>query len=195
MHRFRAVLLLALALPAASAIAADTYKVDTPHSNVQFKIRHLVSNVTGKFKTFTGTAMLDKNSPAASSIEFTVKSASIDTAADNRDQHLRSADFFDVEKYPDITFKSTKIAPSATANQYNVTGNFTMHGVTKQITIPVTFLGFAKNAWGKEIAGFELETTLDRKDYGIIWNKVLDQSGMMLGDEVKVSIALELVKQ
>jgi polyisoprenoid-binding protein YceI len=195
MKSARAVFTLTIALFTAQAFAADTYVVDKPHSNVQFKIRHLVSNVTGKFKDFTGTARLDKEAPGASAIEFSIKSASIDTAADNRDQHLRSADFFEVEKYPEITFKSTKIAASGSANVYDVTGNFTLHGVTKQITLPVTFLGFAKNAWGKEIAGFELETTLDRKEYGIVWNKVLDTGGLMLGDDVKVTIALELVKQ
>ena len=189
---FAAIALVLIAVP---AFSADTFAVDPKHSTATFKIRHLVSSVTGKFETVSGTLLIDRANPAASSVEFKIKADSINTAVEERDKHLRSSDFFDVAKYSDITFKSTKVAPTTTPNVYDVTGSFSMHGVTRQITFPVTFLGFGKDPWGNQVAGFELETLLDRKDYGITWNKVLDQGGLLLGDEVKVSIALEAVKQ
>ncbi len=160
-----------------------------------FKIRHLISSVTGKFEDVSGSIVGDHENPTEATVQFAIKTASINTAVTDRDKHLRSADFFEVEKYPEITFKSAKIAPSGTKDVYNVTGNLSIHGVTKQITIPVTFLGIAKDPWGKERAGFELEITLNRKDFGISWNKALDQGGALLGDDVKVSINLEAVKQ
>ena len=186
---FAAVLLAATPL-----LAADTFKVDKAHSYADFKIRHMMSNVTGRFGDFDATIQVDRGNPGRSSVEFTIDAASIDTGNDNRDKHLRSADFFEVEKYPVITFRSTKVAPAG-KDRFDVTGNLTIHGVTKQVTLPVIFLGFGKDQWGKERAGFEIETTLNRKDYGLNWNKALDQGGLLLADEVKVSIALEAVKQ
>ena len=182
-------------LAASTLLAGDIYKVDKAHSMTTFKVRHLISKVTGRFSDVDGTINFDRTTPQNSTVEFTIKAASIDTDNDSRDKHLRSADFFEVEKYPTITFKSTKIAPSATKDVYNVTGNLTMHGVTRQITLPVTFLGFGKDPWGNERAGFEMETTLNRKDYGINWNKALDQGGFLLADPVKITINLETVKK
>lgn len=193
MKLFRAVFLLAL-LIAMPLFAAEAFKVDKAHSHADFKIRHMMSSVTGRFSDFDATVNVDRRNPAASSVEFTINAASIDTGNDNRDKHLRSADFFEVEKYPTITFRSTKIVPAGT-DRFDVTGNLTIHGVTKQVTLPVTFLGFGKDQWGNERAGFEIETTLNRKDYGLNWNKALDQGGLLLADEVKVTIGLEAVKQ
>jgi polyisoprenoid-binding protein YceI len=193
MKHLRVVLAMAL-LVATPLLAAETFKIDKAHSAADFKIRHMMSNVTGRFGDFDATISLDRKNPAASSVEFTINTASIDTGNDNRDKHLRSPDFFEVEKYPTITFKSTKIAPAG-KDRFDVTGNLTMHGVTKEVTLPVTFLGFGKDQWGKERAGFEIETTLNRKDYGLNWNKTLDQGGLLLADEVRVSIALEAVKE
>jgi polyisoprenoid-binding protein YceI len=183
---------LFLAMP---LLAADTYNIDKVHSAAEFKIRHMVSQVGGKFDDFGGTVNFDKANPAASSVEFTIQTASIDTGTPDRDKHLRSADFFDVEKYPTLTFKSTKITPGSSKDTYNVTGNLTMHGVTKTVTLPVTFLGFVKDPWGNERAGFELETTLNRKDYGIVWNQALDAGGYLLGEDVKIAVNLEAVKK
>jgi polyisoprenoid-binding protein YceI len=182
------------ALFAATPLFAESFKIDKAHSQAEFKIRHMMSNVTGRFNDFDAVIDLNRSNPAASKVEFTVQSASINTANDNRDKHLRSADFFEVEKYPTIKFKSTKIAATG-SDQYDVTGNLTIRDVTREITIPVTFLGFAKDPWGKERAGFELETKLNRKDYGLNWNKALDQGGFLLADDVKISIAIEAVKQ
>ena len=190
MKRFALALALTLTAAALSA-APQTYVVDRPHSEADFSVRHMMSKVTGKFDDFAGTISLDRANPSASSVEFTIKTASVNTGDADRDKHLRTADFFDAAKNPEITFKSTSIKPSKTKNVYDVTGDLTMRGVTKRVTLPVEFLGFQKDPWGNERAGFALETTLNRKDYGINWNKALDNGGFLVGDDVKVSIDLE----
>ena len=195
MKQFRTLLFSTLFVAALPLMAADTFTVDKAHSAAEFKVRHMVSNVGGKFNDFAGTVNVDRANPVNSSVEFTIQAASVDTATPDRDKHLRSADFFDVEKFPTITFKSVKIAPTKVKDTYDVTGDFTMHGVTKRITLPVTFLGFVKDPWGNERAGFELETTLNRKDYGINWNKALDNGGYLLSDDVKIAVNLETVKK
>ena len=185
-----ALLVAAVAVPAQ---AADTYNVDSHHSEVSFQVRHLVTQVRGKFNEFEGTVQLDPAKLESSSVVFKVKPASIDTGVADRDKHLRSADFFDTEKFPEITFASKSIKATG-KDQYAVTGTFTMHGVSKEITLPVTFGGTIKDPWGNQRAGFSTETTLNRKDYGIVWNKALDNGGALLGDDVKVAINLEAVK-
>jgi polyisoprenoid-binding protein YceI len=174
--------------------SAPAYTVDPSHSSVGFKVRHLISKVSGSFAEFSGTVVGDPAKPEGAAVSFTIKAASIDTQNADRDKHLKSADFFDVEKFPEITFKSTKITPRG-KDQYDVAGEFTLHGVTKAIVLPVTLTGIAKDPWGNERAGFSLQFTLNRKDYGITYNKVLDQGGMMLGDDVEVSIDLETVRK
>lgn len=193
MKRIRC-LFIAVLLAATPLTAAETFKVDQPHSSAEFKVRYMMGNVGGRFGDIDGTISINRQNPAASQVEFTIDAASIDTGNEKRDKHLRSADFFEVEKYPQITFRSTKIA-AAGKDAYNVTGNLTMHGVTTQVTLPVTFLGFARDPWGNERAGFKTDTTLNRKDYGINWNKALDQGGYLLADEVKIAISIEAVKQ
>jgi len=180
---------------AALPLAADVYKVDKTHSDVDFKVRHLVSNVTGKFTDFDGTVNMQPGKPGASSVEFTINASSNDTGVADRDKHMRTADFFDVEKFPTIAFKSTAIAPTKKKDVFNVTGDLTIRGVTKRVTIPVTFLGAAKDPWGNEKAGFTLTTTINRKDYGVNWNKALDNGGFLVGDDVEVTINLETQKQ
>lgn len=187
------VLLLAV-LGAQAAEPAPTFAVDPVHSSVAFKVRHLVSKVSGAFREFSGTIVGDPKEPSGASIAFTIKAASIDTLNPDRDKHLNSPDFFDAAKFPEITFKSTKITPKG-GDKYDATGIFTMHGVSKEIVVPVTFGGLAKDPWGNERAGFSVALTLNRKDYGISFNKVLDAGGMMLGDDVEVSIELEAVKK
>ena len=187
MNRTLAIVALASAF-AGSASAADTLVIDRVHSDASFQVRHFVTNVRGRFTDFTGTIVADAAKPEASSVEFTVKTASIDTDQANRDKHLQSADFFDAEKFPEITFRSTSVK-SAGKNKFDVAGNLTMHGVTKQITLPVTYLGSIGT--GKDARhGFETTTTLNRKDFGIVWNKALDAGGYMLGDEVTVTFSL-----
>ncbi|HEX6903492.1 MAG TPA: YceI family protein [Thermoanaerobaculia bacterium] len=185
-----AVLSLLAALPA----GAETYTIDTGHSEVGFKIRHLVSNVRGRFNDFSGTINMDPKNVQASSVEFRIKADSIDTNQADRDKHLRAEDFFFVEKYPEITFKSDSVKPAG-KNKYNVTGTLTMRGVSKKVTLPVTFTGEVKDPWGNTKAGFETATTLNRKDYGIVWNKAVDNGGVILGDDVEIEINLETQKQ
>jgi polyisoprenoid-binding protein YceI len=180
----------ALVTLAALPLRAETYSIDPGHSEVGFSIRHMVTNVRGRFNDFSGTVNMDPKNLPKSSVELHIKAASIDTAVPDRDKHLRGADFFDVEKYPEITFKSESIAPAG-KDKYNVTGTLTLHGVSKKVTLPVSFLGQAKDPWGGTRAGFETATTLNRKDYGIVWNKAIDNGGVLLGEDVKVEINLE----
>jgi polyisoprenoid-binding protein YceI len=149
-----------------------------------------MSRVTGRFDDVSGTINIDRAKPENSTVEFTIQAASIDTNDEGRDKHLKSADFFDVENNPQITFKSTKM--KATGKEtYDVTGQFTMRGTTKEITLPVTVLGEMKDGRGTPKIGFETSTTLNRKDYGVNWNRALDAGGYILADDVKVSITLE----
>jgi polyisoprenoid-binding protein YceI len=185
---------IAMALLAVSAFAAENFIVDKNHSEANFQVRHLVSRVSGKFDDFSGTISVDQANPAVSSVQFTIKTPSINTGVADRDKHLRSADFFDVDKYPEISFKSTSIKPSSRKNFYDVTGTFTMHGVTKTIILPVEFLGFVKDPRGNQRAGFSAHTVLDRKDYGILWNRALDAGGTLLSDDVDVTVNIEAAK-
>ncbi|HYM60524.1 MAG TPA: YceI family protein [Thermoanaerobaculia bacterium] len=174
---------------------AGNYVLDRIHSDATFKVRHLVARFTGKFNDFNCSITGDPAKPADSSVQFTIKTASIDTGQPIRDDHLRSADFFDVEKFPEITFKSTSIKTSSRKNVYEVTGDLTMHGVTKRITLPVEYLGTIKSPRGYDAAGLTLTATINRKDFGIVWNETLDGGGLVLGDEVEVTINLEMAKK
>jgi len=176
------------------ALAAESYAVDTSHATVLFQVRHFMSQVSGKFEKFDGTIRIDREKAENSSVTFTIQAASIDTNEARRDEHLRSGDFFDTTTHPTITFVSTSVKPAG-ENTYDVTGDFTMRGVTKRITLPVKLLGEMTDPWGNHRVGFEIATSLDRKEFGISWNKVLDQGGYVLGDDVKVSINLEAVRQ
>jgi polyisoprenoid-binding protein YceI len=188
------LVLLAAAFTLAATLTAETYVIDKNHSDASFQIRHFASKVRGRFADFAGTIQADPAKPEASSVEFTIKTASIDTNQPDRDKHLRSADFFDAEKFPEITFKSSKVTPAG-KDKYDVTGTLTMHGVSKEVTLPVTYLGTMKDPRGSEIASFEVATKLNRKDFGMTWNKALDNGGFMLSDDVDVQISLETKKQ
>lgn len=190
-----AVLLVSASAGLASpARAAQTFKPDPAHSEVSFQVRHFLSKVRGKFDQFDATIVKDDQNPASSSVEFTIQVASIDTGVERRDDHLRSADFFDAEKYPTITFQSSAVE-KVSDSEYKVTGRLTIRGITKVVTLPVSYLGEMTDAWGHTRAGFTTETTLDRQDFGVSWNKKLDSGGYMLGDDVDVSISFEAVLQ
>lgn len=180
--------------PAAPAAAAVTYTIDKSHSEVSFRIRHFMSKVRGHFRDFSATIVKDDETPSASSVEFVIQAASIDTDHERRDADLRSANFFDVEKLPTITFKSTAVE-KVDDTRFNVTGEFTLHGVTKVLTLPVEFSGEMADGRGGYRAAFATATTLDRKEYGIAWNRTLDQGGLMLGDEVEVEINLAAIRK
>lgn len=184
---------LALLLPALAAAEVAVYKVDPDHSGVGFTIRHFVTNVPGRFKDFDGAIKYDKQNPAASTVSFTIQAASIDTDNADRDNHLRGEDFFDVQKFPTITFSSTSVK-AVDADTLEVTGDLTMHGVTKKVTVPVEVFGSMKTPRGEK-AGFETAFKVDRKEYGITWNRALDAGGAVLGDDVKITIAVEADRQ
>ena len=179
--------LAAAALLLAGSAQAEVYTIDSEHSSVAFSIRHLVSRTSGRFNEFSGTINYDEKTPAATMVEVTIQVASIDTDNERRDGHLRSGDFFGVEKFPTFTFKSTKA--EAKDGKILLTGDLTMHGVTKTITLPVEVLGTGTHPRSKKpLAGFSAETVIKRSDYGI--NSWTDAAGV-LGDEVKISVTVE----
>jgi polyisoprenoid-binding protein YceI len=176
------------------AAAPEIYAIDKGHSEATFQVRHLVTKVRGRFTDFEGVIRADRERPGMSSVVFSIDAASVDTDVADRDTHLKSPDFFDVAKHPRITFVSSRITPRG-GDRYDVTGTLTIRGVAREVTLPVAFLGSARDPWGNERAGFELETKLDRKDYGIIFNAALDNGGLLLGDEVRVTINIEAIRQ
>lgn len=178
-----AVLAAALAAP---AIAQEKLVIDNTHSVAGFSVRHLISKVPGRFGEVQGTILYDAKNLANSSVEVTIPAASIDTRNERRDNHLKSDDFFAVEKNPNITFKSTKVVPGKSADKFQVLGDLTMRGVTRPVTLEVTQLGWQQGA--QTLAAWEATTTVNRKDYGIVWNRTLDQGGTMLGDEVAITL-------
>ena len=194
MIRRLALVILFLAASSLPLLAADTYTIDKAHSDVSFRIRHFTSKVRGRFTDFSGAIQADTAKPETSSVAFTIKSGSVDTNNADRDNHLRSPEFFDAAKNPEMTFKSTKITPTG-KDTFDVTGPLTMRGITKEVTLPVAYLGSAKDPGGNERAGFEIVTKLNRKDWGFNWNKTLDAGGVMLSDDVEVTISLETVKK
>jgi polyisoprenoid-binding protein YceI len=173
-----------------TATAARTLTIDRSHSEVGFQVRHLLSKVRGRFNEFDGTIEFDESNPAASRVDVTIHAGSIDTGEADRDNHLRNADFFDIEKYPALTFKSSSVTPRG-ENTYDVLGDLTIHGVTRQVTLPASFLGAAQDPWGNTKLVFEADLTLNRKDFGLTWNAALETGGFLVGDEVKVSLAIQ----
>jgi polyisoprenoid-binding protein YceI len=196
MTRYPSPVVLALALIAAplsvASAAAMTFTIDKAHTEVGFDITHFFTKVHGRFTDFSGTIVADPKSVAASSVEVTIRDSSIFTANEMRDRHLRTADFFWADKYPNITFKSTKVVPGKDASHFQVLGDLTIRDVTKPVTLEADFLGMGPVAIeGKSMgtqAGFHATTTISRKDFGIVWNKALDQGGMMLADEVTITL-------
>ena len=194
-RRSRFVTFLALLAAAAMPVLAETetFTFDKNHTLVGFRIRHFVSKVEGRFKDFDGTIWIDRQNPSNSKVELTIPAASIDTSSEGRDKDLRSENFFDVAKFPTITFKSTKVEPKG-KDTFEVTGEFTMHGVTKTITVPVRHGGFLKvkgRTGMGEKAGFEINFPLNRKEFGIVWNRPLDTGGFMLSDDVEINVQVE----
>jgi polyisoprenoid-binding protein YceI len=171
-----------------------TYKIDKAHSEVTFQVRHLLTKVRGRFTDFEGSILYNEANPEQSSVTFTVQAASINTAEPDRDNHLRTADFFDVATFPTLTFQSSRITKRG-PETYDVSGTLTMHGVNKELVLPVAHMGKAKDPWGGDRLGFEAEISLNRKDFGLNWNAMLEAGGFLVGDEVKVSIEIQAVGQ
>jgi polyisoprenoid-binding protein YceI len=183
-----------LVLPGVST--ATTYKVDPDHSTVTFKVRHLFSTVIGRFDKFDGAITFDPNDPAKVKVEGKIDAASINTNTPKRDEHLRSKDFFDVQQYPTMTFVTTGVAavdPSKKSGKLE--GTLTIHGITKPVVIDASYLGEDKDPWGNTRAGFSGKTTLNRKDFGLTWNKTLESGGLLVGDDIEIEIEAEGVAQ
>lgn len=192
MHRLTLVLLAALAAP---ALAQPTWEIDPAHSSIQFGVRHLmISTVRGKFPKFTATAVGDEKEPTRSIVEASIDVASIDTGEPKRDEHLKTPDFFDVAKYPTITFKSTKVE-AAGDRRFKLHGDLTMHGVTKPVILDVEVTPEVKGMRGETRAGARATTKLNRKDFGINWSKTMDGGGLVVGDDVDVTIDVEGIKK
>ncbi len=184
---------IAAALSSSLALA-DTYQIDPVHSTVGFSIRHLViNNVKGQFKEFSGTVEYDGKDAATVKASGSIKVASVDTAMPARDNHLRSPAFFDATKYPEIAFQSTGVEKQGEG--YMIAGKFTMHGVTKEIKMPLMVTGPIVDPMGKTRIGLETSLVINRQDYGVSWSQKLDNGGLVVGDEVKIEINAEAIKQ
>jgi polyisoprenoid-binding protein YceI len=180
------------------------WNIDTAHTSIGFAVRHMVvSKVRGRFAKYTGKVQLDENDITRSAIEVDIDASSIDTGVGDRDAHLRSPDFFDVEKFPSLHFKSTRIeqasderssgrAPST--ERYAVTGQLTIRDITREVTLDVELGGRGKDPWGNERVGFVAKTSLDRKDFGLTWNQVLEAGGILVGDRVDIDLDVQGVR-
>jgi polyisoprenoid-binding protein YceI len=188
-----AAILLAACVVAGTAWAADTYQIDPAHTSIGFVVKHMVvTKVRGAFNDFAGTIVYDDKDITKSSVEVTINASSIDTKVEKRDNHLRSPDFFDVAKFPQITFKSKRI--EKTADGYAAVGDLTMHGVTKEIRIPFSIAGVITDPMGATRLGLSGQTEINRQDYGVSWSKKLDNGGLVAGDDVEIDLDVEAVK-
>lgn len=171
-----------------------TWTIDKAHSNVEFAVRHLmISTVKGRFSNVSGTATIDESNPSATTLEVTIPAGTVDTRQPDRDAHLRSPDFFDVEHYPTITFKSRRVEGDL-ASEFRLVGDLTIHGVTREVTLNVTNEGQGPDPFGKgQRAGYSAKTTIDRRDFGLLYNAALETGGVAVGHDVKISIDLELI--
>jgi polyisoprenoid-binding protein YceI len=171
-----------------------TYVIDPSHSDIQFTARHMmIAKTRGRFRTFSGTINIDEV-PERSSVVATIEAASIDTGDEQRDQHLRSPDFLDVERYPQITYRSTSIRPGA-GDRWEVAGNLTLRDVTRPVTLDVEFCGAQRDPWGNMRAGFLGTTEIDREDFDITWNQRLEAGGFLVGKGVRIDVDVEAVLQ
>ncbi len=174
---------------------ADTWQIDSSHTSVEFTVRHMmISNVKGQFQKTTGTITANGNDAASAKIDVSIDASSVDTRVERRDAHLKSPDFLDVAKYPTITFKSTKVEAEG-PNKWKVTGDLTLHGVTKQVVLEVEGSGAPVQVMGNTRVGASATTKIKRGDFGLTWNKALEAGGVLVGEEVAISIDVEAVKK
>jgi len=198
LHVARSILGLSFVLlilgTGSSLYSAEKFNLDAAHSTAAFSVRHMVlSNVRGQFSELSGTILYDENDLSKCSVEAVIKVASVNTNEEKRDAHLESPDFFDAEKYPDITFTSTKIEKAG--DGYLMTGNLTMRGITKEISFPFQFTGRLTDPWGNVRIGAEAGLEIDRQEYGISWSKTLDGGGLVVGNKVKIELSVEAIKE
>ncbi len=173
-------------------MTTSTWNIDASHSSIHFIARHMIiTKVRGAFKAFSGTIALDEGDMTKSSVQVEIEAASIDTAEPKRDGHLKSADFFDVEKYPSLTFKSKSIQKSG--NAYEVVGDLSIHGVTKEVTLHSLFEGRGKDPWGGERVAFAAKTSVNREDFGLTWNQVLEAGGVLVSSKIEIELEIQAV--
>ncbi|HEV3048685.1 MAG TPA: YceI family protein [Longimicrobium sp.] len=178
----------------AESTTTTTWTIDPAHTTVEFSLKHLmISTVRGHFGVVSGTIVLDEENPAASSVTAEIDVTSIDTRQEQRDAHLRSADFFEVEKYPNITFKSTRIEALG-GGRYNVYGDLTIRDVTREVVLETTDEGRGGDPWGGQRAGFSATTRIDRREFGLTWNQALETGGVLVGTDIKISLEVQAVK-
>ena len=169
------------------------WNLDPEHSTIEFRVKHMVvSKTTGRFTDYSGFIDMDAEAGTVKAIEATIKTGSVNTNHEKRDAHLRNADFLDVDHYPTITFKMKSY--NKTAEGFTAVGDLTLHGVTKEITLVGQYNGATKDPWGNTRAGFSAEGKLNRKDFGMVWNKTLDSGGLVVGDEVQIRLDVECIK-
>jgi polyisoprenoid-binding protein YceI len=174
-------------------MALQNWNVDSTHSSVGFTVRHMVfTKVRGQFHTWSAELAVDEADLANSRVRVEIDVASIDTAEEKRDAHLRSADFFDAEQFPKMTFVSKRV--SGKGERFQVLGDLTLHGVTREVTLEVTREGTGKDPWGNERVGFSASTQLNRTDYGLKWNQALETGGVLVGEKVDIAIEISAIK-
>ena len=192
MHRIVIVGLLGF-FPLGAEAETTRWDIDPDHSVIEFRVSHMVvSKTSGRFLDYQGFVELDADAKTLKTIEATIKAESIDTNQEKRDMHLRNADFLDVKQFPTIIYKMKNYQKEG--DTYKVVGNLTLRGVTKEVTLIGTFNGAANDPWGNTRAGFTADGTLNRKDFGMIWNKTLDTGGLVVGDEVQIHLDIECIK-
>ena len=183
-----------LSTPPQETSSKSTYQIDPAHTVVEFAVKHMMfSTVKGKFTSVSGEIVLDEANPTNSAVRASVDAASVSTGDQNRDNHLRSPDFFDVEKHPTITYVSTSIRPAGKADAYQVVGDLTMHGITNEVVFEASHLGTGKDPWGGTRAGITATATINRKDWGLNWNAPLEAGGVLVSDQVKITLDIESV--
>jgi polyisoprenoid-binding protein YceI len=176
-------------------MSIERWQIDSSHSGIQFTVRHLViAKVRGQFSRWTGSLETPGSDLTRASVDVVIDASSIDTGVADRDAHLRSADFFDVERHPEITFKSTGVA-HAGAGRLRVTGALTIKGITRDVVLDTEALGQAKDPWGNERAAFSATTSIDRREFGLTWNQVLETGGVVVGERIDIAIDVEAVRQ
>jgi len=176
-------------------MSTERWEIDSSHSGIQFTVRHLViAKVRGQFSRWTGTLTAPEADFTRASLDVVIDATSIDTGVADRDAHLRSADFFDVERHPEITFKSTGVT-EAGPDRLAVAGKLTIKGITRDVTLDVEVLGRAKDPWGHERAAFTATTAIDRREFGLTWNQALEAGGVMVGDRIDITIDVQAVRQ
>lgn len=175
-----------------------TWKIDPGHSSAEFGVKHMMfTTVRGRFKELSGTITVDEDNPENSSVEVDIQAASIDTGAEDRDQHLRSEDFLDVENYPVITFRSKRVegAHAKEGDRFRVIGDLTIRDTTMEVTLDATFEGLGQDPWGGQRAGFAATTEIDRRDWGLRWNQALETGGVLVGYNIRIELEVQAVKQ